>query len=185
MRWPCNGELEIEFFGSVEVVEDTRQSVLQSHQFSLSRHTPGPDRVVIDSLIDLSLKVGAGIKFIAEPTQTACPLLKRQSASMLRVDLLPGLIRRPFGVDDEAITVEDEPANHGVRVLIALDSMLLLIQVLLQRHTQYCNAIVAERQRVKQARRTDRTNVNHGVPALMLFATGPPFLLGPSLGRTE
>jgi hypothetical protein len=59
--------------------------------------------------------VSERVEGLAERADVGDPLLERQLVALLLEELLPGVERRPLGVDEEAVEVEEEAVDRQVR----------------------------------------------------------------------
>jgi hypothetical protein len=96
---------------SSEVGEDPGPEVLDLEQLELVLPTAGPDGLAVDRPVEL-LEVVERLE-ASDRSDDRRPAIERELLAVLPVDLLPRGVRRRLGVDDEAVEVEEERADHS------------------------------------------------------------------------
>src|SRR5439155_1529725 len=106
-------ELESERLGLRDPLTNSGHRLERCDELGLTSVAPGLERGAVERSFHEGFEVGGGLEPPRLASDVLAPGLAGQILPVLPVDLDPGLVRGHLGLEDEAVEVEDQRADHS------------------------------------------------------------------------
>src|SRR5205809_338206 len=113
VRAPSDRELESERLGLREPLANAGHRLERCDELGLPSVATGLNGGAIERSLYQRFEVRGGFKPTGFAADVVGPKLVGQIVAVLPVDLDPGLVRGHLGLEDEAVEVEDQRADHS------------------------------------------------------------------------